>query len=375
MTDTHRRVGIDRIVLAYSGALETSLAIPWLADTYGAEIIAVTMDLGQGKEFLEDARDRALGTGALRAHVVDVRDEFARDYLTRALKAGLVGPDRPPVAAALARPIVASTLVAIAEIEQAKAVAHGDVGRAFPPSADLESSSELEGLARPGDPALRQAQGIPSLSRDERVARRGSEAPLSIMIRALDPTLTVLEPAADWGMDASEQFEYARLRHIALPASTASSLDDRTVQPRPLAGLPEEAAGVDITIERGVPIAVNGVVMPLLDLIGSLDIIAGAHGVGRMAALHAAHRALQHATVTRDVEPFSTLVAQQYLRILRDGSWFAPMRPALDAYVDKIQERVTGVVRLRLLKGDCVVVDCRVSTVSPPTLIALTRAH
>jgi argininosuccinate synthase len=312
---------MQRIVLAYSGGLATSIAIPWLADKYGAEIIAVTMDLGQGKDFLQEVRDRALATGALRAHVVDVRDEFAREYLARALRAGLVGPDRSPVAAALARPLVASTLVAIADIEQARAVAHG--------------------------------------------ALLGSDAPLAIMVRALDPTLTVLAPAADWGMDASEQVEYARLRHVALPASIASSPDDRSAQPRPAAGLPEEAACVDITIERGVPIAVNGVVMPLLDLIGSLDIIAGAHGVGRMAALHAAHRALQHATVTSDVEPFSTLVAQQYLRILRDGSWFAPMRLALDAYVDKIQERVTGVVRLKLLKGDCAVVDCQVPTTSP----------
>ncbi len=363
---------MQRIVLAYSGGLATSIAVPWLAEKFGAEIITVTMDLGQGKEFLEEVRDRALATGALRAHVVDVRDEFARDYLVRALKAGLVGPDRSPVAAALARPLFASTLVAIADIEQARAVAHGDrndVGRAFPASARLESSSELRGLAEA--PGARRPQA--RLGDPESVALRASEAPLSMMIRALDPTLTVLSPAADWGMDASEQLEYARRRHVALPVSIDSGRNDRSAQPRPAAGLPEEAAGVDITIERGVPIAVNGVVMPLLDLIGSLEIIAGAHGVGRMAALHAAHRALQHATVTSDVEPFSTLVAQQYLRILRDGSWFGPMRPALDAYVDKIQERVTGVVRLKLLKGDCAVLDCQVPGPSTP-MIPVTEA-
>ena len=142
---------------------------------------------------------------------------------------------------------------------------------------------------------------------------------------------------------------------------------------RALPGDLEEAAYVDITIERGVPIAVNGIAMPLLDLIGSLDIIAGAHRVGRMAALHAAHRALQHATVTSDVEAFSDLVVQQYLRILRDGSWFAAMRPALDAYVDTIQERVTGIVRLKLLKGDCAVVDCQVAGASP-RMIAVTKS-
>ena len=339
---------MQRIVLAHSGGLATSIAVPWLADKYGAEIIAVTMDLGQGKEFLQEVRDGALAAGALRAHVVDVRDELARDYLVRALKAGLVGDDRSPVAAALARPLVASTLVAIARIEQARVVAHGDRndgGRAV--------------QARPGDA--------------ERVALRGIAAPLEMMIRDLDPTLTVLTPAADWGMDASEQVEYARLRRVALPASIAGSPGDRFAQPRPAAGLYEEAAYVDITIERGVPIAVNGVVMPLLDLIGSLEIIAGAHEVGRMSALHAALRALRHATVTSDVEAFSALVAEQYLRILGDGSWFAAMRPALDAYVDTTQERVTGVVRLKLLKGDCAVVDCQVAGASP-RMIAVTKS-
>jgi len=359
---------MQRIVLAYSGGLATSIAVPWLADKYGAEIIAVTMDLGQGKECLQEVRDCALAAGALRAHVVDVRDELARDYLVRALKAGLVGDDRSPVAAALARPLVASTLVAIARIEQARVVAHcdrNDAGRAV--------------QARLGDPervALRgsDAERVALRGSDaERVALRGSDAPLAIMVRALDPTLTLLAPADEWGMDAPEQVEYARQRHVALPASIAGSADDRAAQPRPAAGLREEAAYVDITIERGVPIAVNGIAMPLLDLIGSLDIIAGAHRVGRMAALHAAHRALQHATVTSDVEAFSELVVQQYLRILRDGSWFAAMRPALDAYVDTIQERVTGIVRLKLLKGDCAVVDCQVAGASP-RMIAVTKS-
>src|SRR5438128_10223223 len=181
---------MQRIVLAYSGGLATSIAIPWLADKHGAEIIAVTMDLGQGKEFLQEVRDRALATGALRAHVVDVRDELARDYLVRALKAGLVGDDRSPVAAALARPLVASTLVAIARIEQARVVAHcdrNDAGRAV--------------QARLGDPERVALRG----SDAERVARRGSDAPLAIMVRALDPTLTLLAPADEWGMDAPEQ--------------------------------------------------------------------------------------------------------------------------------------------------------------------------
>jgi argininosuccinate synthase len=141
------------------------------------------------------------------------------------------------------------------------------------------------------------------------------------------------------------------------------------------ADLPEEPASIDIAFERGVPIVINGVVMPLLDLFGSLDLIAGAHGVGRLAALHAAHQALQQFTLDREATAFSTQVAEEYRRILRDGSWFEPMRQALDAYVDKIQERVTGVVRLKLFRGDCTVLDCKKSTSAPPIFIGLTKAH
>src|SRR6185503_587934 len=125
---THRTDGVERVVLAQAGGLDTSIAIPWLADTYRAEIIAVTIDLGQRKEWLEEVRDRALATGALRAHVVDVRDEFARDYLVRGLKAGLFSDDPAAMTEALARPIIAQTLVSIAGIEEARAVAHGDRG-------------------------------------------------------------------------------------------------------------------------------------------------------------------------------------------------------------------------------------------------------
>jgi argininosuccinate synthase len=137
-----------------------------------------------------------------------------------------------------------------------------------------------------------------------------------------------------------------------------------------------------MTIDRGVPIAINGVAMPLLDLIGSLDIIAGAHGVGRvekvepsaLVALHSAHQELQRATITGDAERFSALVAEQYRQIVRDGSWFGPLRQALDAFIDNIQARVTGVVRLKLFKGNCTIVDCQVSTASATKVITLANA-
>lgn len=322
-----------RIVLAYSGGLDTSIAIPWLAETYGAEVIAVTIDLGQGQD-LEEIRDRALATGALRAHVLDMRDEFARDYVVRALKAGALCHHGSPMAAALGRPLIAQTLVTIAHIEQATTVAHAD--------------------------------------RDSRLM------PLDAAILALDPALTVVAPAREWGMTKAQQFDYARQRSLALPASIAG--DGGPGEPRPAAASPDEPAFADISMERGVPIAINGVAMPPLDLIGSLDIIAGAHGVGRvekvelstMIALHAAHQQLQLAAITAEAARFSARVAEEYLRIVRNGSWFAPLRPALDAYIDTIQERVSGVVRLKLFKGECAIVDCQVSA---PKTLSLVKIH
>jgi argininosuccinate synthase len=284
MTEIRTADGIERVVLAQAGGLDTAIAIPWLADTYRAEIIAVTIDLGQRKEWLEEVRDRALANGALRAHVVDVRDEFARDYLVRGLKAGLFGDDPAATTETLARPIIAQTLVSIAGIEEARAVAHGDRGGS-------------------GGAALGRA------------------------VRALDPALTVL----------------------AVPASMSLPRDDR--------------AGV------------NGVAMPWLDLVESIQILARAHGVGPspLVALDVAHRALEQETLSNDAERFGSRIKDEYIRMLHDGSWFSEMRHALDAYVDKIQERVGGVVRLKLFKGACTVVECQVATPSKPTIIPVAK--
>ena len=318
-----------RIVLAYSGGLETSIAIPWLVERHDAEVIAVTIDLGQGKEVLEEIRDRALATGALRAHVVDVRDTFARDYIVRALKAGLLG-DRTPVAVSLAHPLVAQTVIEIANIEQVTTVAHGD-------------------------PA-------------------GRASSLDRTIRAIDPTMTVLAPAGEWAMSESAQIDFARQRHVTLPVSF-SGLGHRASAPRMAGALPGEAAYVDIAIERGVPVGVNGVRMPLLDLIGSLGIIAGAHGVGSLPALQAAHDALEQAAVATPGEFSSPSIAELYLRVLRDGAWFTAARQALDANADAIQQHVSGSIRLELFKGVCAVGNAEVSSPPAARAIALARAN
>ncbi len=310
MTDTHKAAGLQRVVLAHSGGLDTAVAIPWLASTLGAEVIAVTMDLGQKKEWLEEVRDRALAGGAVRAHVVDVRDEFARDYLLRGLKAGLLGPDSTSMSAALAGPLVAQTLVSIAKIEQAHIVAHGDA--------------------------------------------EGDAAPVARAIEALDPSLT----------------------RQTVPASMTASADAAGGSARPAGSPPAEPAYLEIALDRGVPTGINSVVMPWADLVGSLDIIARAHGVGPspLVLLDVAHRALQRAAISADAERFGAQVAAEYLRILHDGSWFSPMRAALDAYVDKTQERVGGVVRLKLFDGAYTVADARVAATPLPAIIPLLKA-
>jgi len=344
----------DRIVLAYSGGLDTSVAIPWLAGKYHAEIVAVTLDMGQGK-VLEDVRDRALATGAVRAHVLDVRDEFAHEYVLPALKADALYEDRYPMATPLGRALIARKLVEIADMERASAIAHGCTGE--------------------GNDQVR----------------------LDITVRALRPKMAVIAPARECGMTRPEEIEYARAHGVRVPStigspySTDSNLwgrsieggvhEDPRVEPpeeiytltRSPAASPDEPAYVEITFARGVPIAINGVEMPLVELVASLGTIAGTHGVGRLdmvenrligiksreiyespaaVVLHAAHKELQQMVTTRDGDRVSRLISLHYADLVYNGLWFTQEREALDAYVEKVQERVSGGIRVKFFKGD-----------------------
>jgi argininosuccinate synthase len=317
---------MTRIVLAYSGALADSVAIPWLAERYGAEVVAVTMDLGQGKDVLEEIRDRALATGALRAHVVDARDLYLRDVILRGLRAGMLWHGGGSMAAALAVPLIAEKLVEVARIEHAGAVAHAD--------AD------------------------------------GADAPIDRVLRAIDPSLDVKAPAGDWTLTAPQQVEYARQRHVLLPAEMSGGIAVRAP-----GACPDEPALVEVTFERGTPIATNRVIMPVGDLVASLEILTTAHGVSASAfgALHLAHAALQQEALSEHAHAFSAEVADQYVRLLQDGTWFTPLRRALDAFVDVVQQRVSGIVRLKLFKGECAVISAHLFP-SQPAAIALTKA-
>jgi argininosuccinate synthase len=346
---------MDRIVLAYSGGLDTSVAITWLAEKYRAEIVTVTMDLGQGKE-LDDARERALALGAVRAHVLDLRSEFARDFVLPALQAGAVYEDRYPLATALGRPLIAKHLVEIARLEGAATVAHG-------------CGTEK------GNDAIR----------------------IDMAVRALNPDLEVLAPLGVWDVTKQEKVAFAKKRGIPVPAGADSPyttdvnlwgrsieygvLDDPWLEPPDdvylLTRAPAEAPGipayVEIEFERGVPVAINGVTLSLVELISSLETIAGAHGVGRIdllenrlgdtksreiyeapagVLLHAAHNELQKYVTPRDLARLASEVGVRYADLVYNGDWYSATREAMDALVAKVQERVTGAIRLKLFKGD-----------------------
>jgi argininosuccinate synthase len=352
---------MDRIVLAYSGGLDTSVAIPWLAETYGAEVVAVTMDLGQGED-LEAVRERALAAGAANAYVIDVLQEFARDYILPALQAGAIYEDQYPLATALGRPLIAKKLVEVAHAEQAGAIAHGCTGK--------------------GNDQVR----------------------LDVSARALNPTIKVHAPARVWGMTRAEEIEYARARGISVsatrksPYSTDENLWGRSVEcgvlEDPWTEAPEDAftltrsgddcpdlpAHLELTFECGVPIEVNGVRMPLNELIHSVATIAGVHGVGRIdmvenrligiksreiyeapaaVVLHQAHRELEALVTPKDLIRMKRELGIRYADLVYNGLWFSPMRQAIDAFVATMQPQVTGQVRLRLFKGESRVVARR----------------
>ncbi len=352
---------MERIVLAYSGGLDTSVAVRWLADKYDAEIVAVTMDLGQGKE-LDDVRERALAVGAARAHVVDVREEFAREYVLPALQAGAVYEGKYPLATALGRPLIARKLVEIAELENAGIIAHGCTGK--------------------GNDQVR----------------------MDVSARALNPAIRVVAPAREWGMTRPDEIEYARAHDIPIPASvdnpysTDTNLWGRSIEcgvledpwaepPEDIYALtkspaecPDAPAYVEVEFEAGVPTKVNGVAMPLSELINSLDTIAGVHGVGRIdmvenrlvgiksreiyeapaaTLLHTAHRELEALVIPRDVERLKHDMGRTYADLVYNGLWFTPAREAIDAFVAKVQELVNGTTRLKLYRGDCRIVGRR----------------
>ncbi len=354
---------MDSIVLAYSGGLDTSVAIPWLAEQYRAEVVTVTMDLGQGKE-LDDVRERALAIGAVRAHVIDLREEFARDFILPALQAGAIYEGRYPLATALGRPLIAKHLVDIARIEGATAIAHGCTGKG-------NDQVRMDVSARALEPGIRG---------DRAGARVGPDAAggdrLRAGARAFPCRATVDSP---YSTDANLWGRSIECGVLDDPWQEPPD-DDLHADPIARGGARSTPAYVEIEFERGVPVAINGVTMSLVELISSLETIAGAHGVGRIdmvenrlvgiksreiyeapaaTVLHAAHKELQKFVTPRDLERLASELGVTYADLVYNGLWFTPTREAIDALVAKVQEQVTGTIRLKLFKGDCRVVGRR----------------
>ena len=346
-------VALTRIVLAHTGDFETSLAIPWLRDKHGAEVIALTVDLGRARD-LNRIRERAMAMGAIRCHVLDARDEFARDYILPALQADALDEQGRPQAAALGRALLAKKLIDIAHMEGARVIAHGGSGTTC----------------------------------------------IDVSAPVIDPDISVLAPAREW--TRAEAVDFARARSIPVPLEPVAFSIDHNLWGRSFAWrgtpdasqpLPHEvytpaksaadaaapAAFVEIEWRSGAPAAINGVEMPLVDLIDSLETIAGVHGVGRAQAaelhrgglvthvaieapaavvLHSAHQTLESMVTAPDLERLKQPLSHEYARIIDNGKWCSPARSAIDAFVHSMQAKVTGVVRMKLDKGQCHVVEC-----------------
>jgi argininosuccinate synthase len=351
----------DRVVLAYSGGLDTSVAIGWVAEATGAEVIAVAVDVGQGGEDLGVIRDRALACGAVEAVVVDARDEFAEQYCLPALAANALYMERYPLVSALSRPLIVKHLVAAARLHGATVVAHGCTGKgndqvrfevgvgAIAP--DLRCIAPVRDLALTRDKAIAyaEAHGLPI----ETTRQNPFSIDQNVWGRAVETGF--LEDI--WNAPTEEVYAYT-----AAPGRAAE---------------PDE---VVITFEGGTPIALDGRKLALRALIEELNVRAGAQGVGRIdlvedrlvgiksrevyeapaaITLITAHQELENVTVERDLARFKRRVEHRWAEVVYDGLWFAPLKRSLDVFIADSQQHVTGDVRVTLSGGSATVTGRR----------------
>jgi argininosuccinate synthase len=351
----------ERVVLAYSGGLDTSVAIPYLAEQTGAEVIAVAIDLGQGGEDMNVIRQRALDCGAVESEVVDARDEFAADFCMPALRANALYMDRYPLVSALSRPLIVKHLVAAAVQYGGTILAHGCTGK--------------------GNDQVRFEVGIGSLA----------------------PHLKVVAPARDFAWTRDKAIAYAEEKSLPIdvthrsPYSIDQNLWGRAVETgflediwnAPIEELysytkdpapPRPAAEVVITFQQGIPVAIDGNPVTPYQAIGELNRRAGAQGVGRLdmvedrlvgiksrevyeapgaIALITAHQELESVTVERDLARFKRGVDQRWGELVYDGLWFSPLKRALEGFIAESQRFVSGEVRMTLHGGRAVVTGRR----------------
>lgn len=343
----------EKIVLAYSGGLDTSVSVKWIQEKYGYDVIALGLDVGEGKD-LEAIRTKALNVGAIKAYMIDAKELLAKEYIVPALKANCLYEGKYPLSSALSRPLISKLLVEVAEKEGAAAVAHGCTGK--------------------GNDQVR----------------------FEVSIQALNPDLKVVAPVREWGMTRDEEIKYAEEKGIPIPvdldnpfsidaniwgrACEAGVLEDPWAEApeaafdwtNPIELAPDAPEYIEIDFVKGVPTALNGEQLPLVELIEKLNELGGKHGIGRIdhienrlvgiksrevyenpaaLILIQAHKELEFLTLPREVTQFKTQVDQQMAKIVYEGLWYSPLKAALDAFVDQTQEVVTGTIRVKLHKG------------------------
>lgn len=358
-----------KVVLAYSGGLDTSVLIKWLIEKYNCEVIAFTADIGQGEE-LEVIKEKAIKIGASKIYIEDCKKEFVLDFIFPTLKANAVYEGKYFLATALGRPLIVKHLIEIARKEKADAIAHGSTGK--------------------GNDQVR----------------------FEVSAMALAPDLQVLAPVREWELKTREdEIEYATKHGIPIPVTKQSPysidlnlwgrsiecgvLEDPWIEPPDevfsLTVAPETAPAdptyIEITFEKGVPVALDGEKLDPVELISKLNQIAGMNGIGRSdlienrlvgiksrevyeapaaTVLHCAHRELESLTLDRETFHFKEQIALKYAELVYYGLWYSPLKTALDAFVEKTQETVSGIVKVKLHKGNCIVVGRR----SPYSLYA-----
>jgi len=349
----------DKVVLAYSGGLDTSVAIKWLKDKYNVDVIAVTVDVGNEQKDVTAIKEKALKVGAVKVIVADARETFVNDYVFPSLKADAIYEGQYPLATAFTRPLIAKVMVEVAKAEGAKFIAHGCTGK--------------------GNDQVR----------------------IEVGIYTLGPGLKIIAPAREWGMTREETIKYAQSHGIPVPVTVASPysidenvwgrsiecgvLEDPWVEPPEDAfkwtkspkDAPDEPTYVVISFEHGVPAKLNGKRLEAMPLIKKLNQMAGDNGVGRIdhienrlvgiksreiyeapaaTVLLQAHQALQAMTLSKPQLCFKQKVAMEYADLVYNGLWFTAYREDLMAFVNSTQRFVTGDVRIKLFKGSSMVV-------------------
>jgi len=355
---------IKKVVLAYSGGLDTSIMITWLKENYGCEVIAYAADVGQEEE-LKGLKQKAIKTGASKIYIEDLTEEFAKDFIFPMIKSGAVYEGQYLLGTSIARPLIAKRQVEIAIKEKADAVAHGATGK--------------------GNDQVR----------------------FELTFKALAPDLKIIAPWREWELKGrEEEIDYANKRNIPIPVSKSKPyssdrnlwhisyeggvLEDPWFEPKEdmfiltvdPAKAPNKPEYVEVEFKKGEPISVNGKKLSPVSLIKELNKIGGRNGVGRTdivenrlvgmksrgvyetpggTILYAAHQALESITIDRDTHHMKQSIAIRYSELVYNGQWYSPLRESLDAFINETQKNVTGFVRLKLYKGNCTVVGRKAS--------------